>query len=122
MKKLIFFYLVFLLITPFVNGEIYDENFMNLTDFPIDYFRYGNELSTGQMFTPFLILVIGIILYLSISGFDVKPKQKFAAAAMIYSLLGGLAFIAQLANGFWLVTYVVAFSLSIVALIVGKET
>ena len=101
---------------------IYPDYTRNFTDFPLDYFRYGNEVTTGSMFTPFLILVIAIILYMSMSRFDVKPKQQFAATSFIYGILGVLAYLAGLTTGIWLVTYVFAFALSIVFLMVGKET
>jgi len=118
MKPILLLFL-FLLMLPFVNSEIYPEPSINVTKFPIDYFRYGNEVSTGHSFTPLLVFFISLIIYFGMSG---ENKQRFAATGMIYGILGVLTFLAGLSNGFWMVTYVVAFALSIVALIIGKQT
>ena len=119
MKKKILFYLVFILLSSLVSGEIYPEPSINVTKFPIDYFIYGNEVSTGASFTPLVVLFASLIIYFSMSG---ENKQRFAATGMIYGLLGGLTFLAGLSNGFWLVTYILSFALSIVSLIIGKQT
>lgn len=117
-SALVIFSLLIVLLNN-VNSAIYPEPSINVTKFPIDYFKYANEVSTGKSFTPLLVLFIALILFFSMSG---ENKQRFAATGMVYGLLGGIAFLAGLANGFWLVTYVLTFSLSIVALIVGKQT
>lgn len=91
----------------------------NITRFPMDFMRYANDVSDG-LFMHFVLIGTFFIIYMSVSGFDIKPKDRFATAGVVTGLLSILAFLGGLETLLGLFIGLGLFVVSFAMLVMGR--